>query len=145
MNIFSKWFFYVLLIGVIGTIIAIILLFTMKNKIVGGVILALGIIFIILGIVFWVLEARKLEPVKTNSLENVLKKTPIVGDTLGESYNQAKEQAVPILKQQFKNTTNLAGEMKLSQVATGAVIGTIVAPNPVGTLVGGYVGKKLIV
>ena len=146
MNIFTSWYFYVLLVGVIGFIIGLILVFTLSNKIIAYVLIGLGIILIILGIVFWVMDAKKPKIEEEKNLENLIAKAPIIGGTLSESYKQAKTQGIPVLKQQFSRAGDYAKENKLGQGLTGAVLGSVLTVGiPVGTVAGGYLGKKLIV
>lgn len=107
MNILSKWFFYVLIVGAIGALIGLILIFTIDNTIVAAVVLVISLIMVILGIVFWVMESKKPQPPeveKTNSMKNLISRTPVVGDTLSETYVQVKEQAIPVVTKTLKST-----------------------------------------
>lgn len=104
MNILTKWFFYILVVGVIGLLVGIILVFQIDNNFISGIVIGLAIIFIILGVVFWILEARK--PVPQKEEKSIITNVPVLGDTLSESYKQMREQGSPVIKEQFKNIGN---------------------------------------
>lgn len=109
MNILSKWFFYVLVVGAIGALIGLILVFTLNDKIVPVVVLIISVLLVILGIVFWFIEAKKPEEIveeKTNSMKNIIGKVPVIGDTMSESYVQFKEQGVPAVSQTLKGAVS---------------------------------------
>lgn len=80
MAIFSQWWFWVLIVGVLGIIIGIILLLaTDVASYIPIIMIVLAVLFILIGIIFWIRSARK--PKQPQSLtQKFLTRTPGIAE-----------------------------------------------------------------
>src|SRR5690606_24905848 len=80
MAIFSQWWFWVLIVGVLGIIIGIILLLaTSVASYISIIIIVLAVLFILIGIIFWIRSARKPKQPQTLT-QKFLTRTPGIAE-----------------------------------------------------------------